>query len=223
MGVTPPSPWPWVDHPASGLPPPTERPVRTRFPSGSAPEGLSLAGEDNSRAHYAKGTPSGPRPETRDPPTDCRRQVSGLFTPLPGCFSPFPHGTGCAIGRRDVFSLGRWSARIPTGFHVPRGTREHGPGSLTLFAYGAVTLYGPAFQHGSAKGEICHSLRGPGPPPAVPHDPAAATALALARQRFRLLPFRSPLLGESMSLSFPPPTEMFHFGGFASLRVTPEG
>lgn len=33
--------------------------------------------------------------------------------------------------------------------------------------------------------------------------------------RFGLFPFRSPLLRESHSLSFPPLTEMFHFSGFA--------
>ncbi len=34
--------------------------------------------------------------------------------------------------------------------------------------------------------------------------------------RFSLVPFRSPLLGESLLFSFPPGTEMFHFPGFAS-------
>ena len=34
--------------------------------------------------------------------------------------------------------------------------------------------------------------------------------------RFGLLPFRSPLLGESLLISSPPATEMFHFAGFAS-------
>ena len=33
--------------------------------------------------------------------------------------------------------------------------------------------------------------------------------------RFGLIRFRSPLLTESHSLSFPPLTEMFHFSGFA--------
>ena len=36
---------------------------------------------------------------------------------------------------------------------------------------------------------------------------------------FSLLPFRSPLLGESLLFSFPPGTEMFHFPGFASPRL----
>ena len=35
-GITPASPWPWVDHPVSGLLPATGRPVQTRFRCGSA-------------------------------------------------------------------------------------------------------------------------------------------------------------------------------------------
>ncbi len=35
--------------------------------------------------------------------------------------------------------------------------------------------------------------------------------------RFGLFPVRSPLLGESLLISFPPGTEMFHFPGFAAL------
>ena len=37
--------------------------------------------------------------------------------------------------------------------------------------------------------------------------------------RFGLFPFRSPLLGESSFLSFPPVTEMFQFAGFATLHL----
>ena len=34
--VTVASPWPWVDHPVSGLIPATKRPIQTRFPYGSS-------------------------------------------------------------------------------------------------------------------------------------------------------------------------------------------
>ena len=37
--------------------------------------------------------------------------------------------------------------------------------------------------------------------------------------RFRLFPFRSPLLWESRLISFPPGTEMFHFPGLASSNL----
>ena len=52
----------------------------------------------------------------------------------------------CAIGHRVVFSLGRWSSRIPTEFLVFRGTRGH-PRVNQNFAYGAVTHYGGPFQN----------------------------------------------------------------------------
>ena len=44
-----------------------------------------------------------------------------------------------------------------------------------------------------------------------------ATPRAPRRPRFGLAPFRSPLLGGSLLFSFPPPTWMFRFGGFASI------
>ncbi len=51
----------------------------------------------------------------------------------------------CAIGHRGVFSLGRWSSQLPTGFLVSRGTRGH-PRVTQGFAYGAITRSGGSFQ-----------------------------------------------------------------------------
>jgi hypothetical protein len=51
--------------------------------------------------------------------------------------------------------------------------------------------------------------------PRVPR-PRVHNALELTWTRFGLIPVRSPLLGESRLLSFPPGTEMVHFPGFAS-------
>ena len=89
-------------------------------------------------------------------------------------------------------------------------------GDSSPFAYGAITLYGPAFQTGSARREFCNSPAGPWPSPVMPHYPAVATPTGLTQRRFRLFPFRSPLLRESRLLSFPPGTEMFQFPGLAS-------
>jgi hypothetical protein len=41
-------------------------------------------------------------------------------------------------------------------------------------------------------------------------------ALAKHLRSLGYFPVRSPLLGESLLIYFPPPTEMFHFGGLAS-------
>lgn len=41
----------------------------------------------------------------------------------------------------------------------------------------------------------------------------------LVRTRFRLFPFRSPLLGESLLLSFPSATKMFQFAEFTRVGL----
>src|SRR5512135_43624 len=74
---------------------------------------------------------------------DARFQV--LFTPLAGVLFTFPSRYWFTIGRRRVFSLGRWSSRIPTRFLVSRGTWVPGR-SQFAFAYGAVTRFGRTFQ-----------------------------------------------------------------------------
>ena len=80
------------------------------------------------------------------------------------------------------------------------------------FVYGTVALCGARF----------HVLRLPndfvtraGRDTSRAHalQPPVRNACPLARTRFRLIPFRSPLLGESRLISFPPGTEMFQFPG----------
>ena len=63
--------------------------------------------------------------------------------------------------------------------------------------------------------------------PSRPTTPSRQRHQALPPDRFRLLPFRSPLLRESLLLSFPRGTQMFQFPRFPPLvlcvhtRVTP--
>ena len=68
----------------------------------------------------------------------------------------------------------------------------------------------------------CHPLR-PAFPGAFPYElffrvAGPTTPRAPRRPRFGLVPFRSPLLGESLLFSFPPTTGMFRFVGFASAQ-----
>ena len=86
---TPISSWPWIDRRASGLRPHTAAPLRLGFPS-APPLRLNRACGRNSPAHSSIGTPSGLNALWLVVGT--RFQI--LFTPLPGFFSPFPHGTG---------------------------------------------------------------------------------------------------------------------------------
>ena len=142
MGVTPPSTWPWLDHPVSGLPPATERPVQTRFRCAYTYR-LKLAANGNSLTHYTKGTPS-PHPRSRasKAPTACRHPVSGLFHSPLGVLFTFPSRYLFAIGHQGVFRLGGWSPHVQTGFHVSRLTQ----GSADIYTYGAITRFGRTFQ-----------------------------------------------------------------------------
>ena len=139
---------------------------------------LNLATERNSSAHSSIGTPS---PGSRQAPTACRHTVSGTVSlPSRGAF----HLSLTVLVRyrsSRVFSLGKWSPRIPTRFLVSRGTQDPG-GSRADFAYGALTPCGGPFQ--------ALRLSAPALPCAGPATPPPRGG------RFGLLPVRSPLLGE---------------------------
>ena len=47
-----------------------------------------------------------------------------LFHSPSGVLFTFPSRYSFTIGHQDIFSLGRWSSQLPTGFLVPRGTRD---------------------------------------------------------------------------------------------------
>ena len=84
---------------------------------------------------------------------------------------------------------------------MPRGTQDT-PRALQDFAYGAITLYGDPFQ------DLPLPVRVPRWSPTTPEG--------VSSRRFGLVPVRSPLLGESLLISFPSGTEMFQFPEFAS-------
>ena len=137
------STWPWVDHLRFGSIADDCRPIQTRFRCAFAPEALKLAADNNSRAHYAKGTPS-----PRGASTACRQPVSGtLNSPHRGAFH---HSLTvlCAIGRQGIFSLTPWSAQIHTGFHVSRATQVSlGSASIVLREYHPLSLAFPGHSH----------------------------------------------------------------------------
>ena len=92
---------------------------RLGFPTAPALLCLNLAAYGNSQAHSTKGTPSPLRALTA-----CRSTVSGsLSLPSRGSFH-LSLTVLCAIGSRQVFSLGGWSPLIPPGFLVSRRTRD---------------------------------------------------------------------------------------------------
>jgi hypothetical protein len=103
-----------------------------------------------------------------------------------------------------------WSPRIHTGFLGPRATWEHARESRQCRVRGCHPLW-RNFPEPSATNTISHSLPGQRPRPGGPSTPATQRPPALTRDRFSLFRVRSPLLAESLLLSLPAGTEMFHF------------
>ena len=92
----------------------------------------------------------------------------------------------------------------------------------SAFAYMAITSYGRFFQivrlaAGLVTLRFCTGTR-----PTTPSAPLRSRTSNSKSQRnagFGLFRFRSPLLTESLLLSFPPGTEMVHFPGLARTRL----
>src|SRR5438477_4268974 len=100
---------------------------RLAFAAAPSFTDLTSPPTSNSPAHSSKGTPSGylvPEGSRQHPLTACRHSVSGTVSlPSRGAFHL---SLTVLVHYRSprVFSLGRWSAQIPTEFHVFRGTWE---------------------------------------------------------------------------------------------------
>ncbi len=106
-----------------------------------------------------------------------------LFHSLSRVLFTFPSRYLFTIGRQSVFSLTRWSWQIRTRFHVPRTTWDT-PGVQRLSFTGlspSMVVLSRTLQLTSS-----HSLWSP------------TTPVRLSSYRFRLFPFHSPLLRESL-------------------------
>jgi hypothetical protein len=80
---------------------------------------LNPATKIHSPAHSSIGTPS---PTLKRAPTVCRHAVSGTFNSPPGVLFHLSLTVLLHYRSLEVFSLGKWSSQLPTGFHVSRGT-----------------------------------------------------------------------------------------------------
>ena len=120
------------------------------------------------------------------------------FTPLAGVLFTFPSRYCFTIGYAVVFSLTSWSRLIHTEFHGLRTTRD-ATGSVLL----STTGLSPSLVHLSSASSSFPV------PFLLSHYPIRLGGW------FRLVPFRSPLLGKSLLLSLPPATKMFQFTGLA--------
>ena len=133
-----------------------------------------------------------------------------LFHSAPAVLFTFPSRYLFTIGRQVVFSLRRWSSQIQTGFLVSRPTRGHHQQKLRFRRRGSHPLW-PAFpcRWSSVTFSDCCARRLSRL--SCPSTPCLQRQPAITQPRFRLFPFRSPLLGESLLFSLPRGTEMFQF------------
>jgi hypothetical protein len=118
-----------------------------------------------------------------------------------------------AIGHQGVFRLNGWSRQIHTEFQEFRVTWEH-TRQTAAYTYGAITLYGTAFQRTSTSQQLSHCPHRRQTTVNGPTTPHTQPLPGITRIRFSLLRFRSPLLSESLLFSLPVGTEMFHFPTF---------
>ncbi len=111
--------------------------------------------------------------------------------------------------------MGVGASQLPTA-KPSRGTQAAAPGPLGL-AYGAVTLYGGAFQPTSATQGRPGAPRGGRPPPATPHPPTVVPwGFGLGSP-----PFGRPYSGDPCWFLFLPLLRCFRSGG--SRSVLPRG
>jgi hypothetical protein len=110
------------------------------------------------------------------------------FTPLPGFFSPFPHGTSSLSVDYEYLALEDGPPIFRQDYTCPALLVARPVPQSAFFIRGYHPLW-PTF-------------------PGCSDKPTAKTC--------RLFRFRSPLLSESRLMSFPRATEMFQFTRFAS-------
>ena len=179
-GLTPASACPWIAHPASRLRQATMFAIlKARFHCGSVP------------------TLTSPLTATRWLILQkARRHTAGVLRLLVGArfqvlfHSPlgvlftFPSRYWFAIGHRRVFSLGGWSPRIRTGFHVSGTTRVPASEAAGFRVRGSYPLR-PAFPCRSATAQLCNSAPGlrpwrwPVPQHRMQQRPQACTCMGL--------------------------------------------
>ena len=121
------------------------RSFQTRFRFGSEALPLNLAYHRNSPARSTKST----TPHSYGAVSACKHRVSGsLSLPSRGAFH-LSLTVLYSIGHMVVFSLMGWSPLLPSGFLVSRRTPDPCR-SVSVFAYGAFTLFRLPFQISSA-------------------------------------------------------------------------
>ena len=195
-GFGPPAPftgrstWPWVDHGVSGhYANDLDAHLRLAFATAPRLEHLSLAADKCTRRSIMQKVRRHPFPLRGiglRPLVSVWFQV--LLTRLVAVLFIVQSPYWFTIGHRGVFSLGRWAGQLHTEFHELRATLVRlstGPCPCRLRDFHPLWS---DFPDGSAKDGFVT--------PQGARNPGTNPGLGYVR-------FRSPLLTESMSLSFP--------------------
>ena len=184
LPLTAASTWTWIDHPVSGLPSLTLALLRLGFPAAPVLKTLTLPVSATRRTVLQKvrGRAYKALPQL----VDTGFQV--LFHSPPGVLFTFPSQYYALSVTKWYLALGGGPPHFPQGFSCPAVLWI-----LPLpiaFMYEALTLSGRASQPVPLTNQLTYAVRNP----------------SMHARWFRLLRFRSPLLPESMFLSFPPAT-----------------
>jgi hypothetical protein len=170
-GLTRASPWPWVDHPASGPHHATQTPSSDSLSLRLPHTRVNLATQRNSQAHSSKGTPSHTTQACSD-----GLQAHGFrnsFTPLPGYFSPFPHGTHPLSVTRKYLGLASGPARFTAPSTETLLLGNTTTRAMQIFAYGTLTHSGRPSQ--TVRLTHTTTLTSRQTHPVMPHNTAHAT------------------------------------------------
>lgn len=144
------SPWPWVDHSASGLEHATQTPYSDSLSLRLPHHGLTSPHATNSQAHSSKGTPSPPAASCSKALTDCKRTVSGTISlPSRGTF----HLSLTVLVRyRSPGSIQAYRVVPADSQQISRARCYSGThyNRARVFAYRTLTVYGWPSQTNSA-------------------------------------------------------------------------
>ena len=178
------STWTWIGHPVSGLHMLTLRPIKTRSRFGSGALLLNLASIRNSPDRSTKST----RLHLNVLPQLVNTGFQVLFHSPPGVLFTFPSQYYALSVTKEYLALEGGPSDFPQGFSclavlwiLPLPT---------VFMYGAFTLSGLPSQAVPLTDRLTYAVLNP----------------SMHARWFGLFRVRSPLLPESMFLSFPPAT-----------------
>ena len=179
------------------------------------PHGLTLPHTVTRRLILQKARHRGHGRSHDDALTACKPTVSGTISlPSRGTFhlslTVLVHYRSPSV----YLALRGGPRRFTPAFPVPALLGNTDRRLIAFRVRGSYPLRRGRSRTASPTHQLCNSVKGLVPRPIRSHDPAPATPPGLTPARFRLFPFRSPLLRESRLLSFPRGTEMFQFPRF---------